>query len=129
VGRPLSPQALSDLLDRKPHLLRPSCCNCCRPSLPVDPAERLGIDLSSLGTVEDFRRMLPIVLAGISSGKIAPAEGARLVRRLRAQLRTIQCFARAQRRLSRKEHPASSPLAADPTPCALSSSTPDSRGG
>src|SRR4029077_15460485 len=67
VARPLSPPALSSLLDRKPHLLRPLVLPLLPPPLaPVDPADRLGIDLSSLRTVEDFRRLLPIVLAGIA---------------------------------------------------------------
>jgi len=95
VARPLSPQALSNLLDRKPHLLRPLVLQLLPPPLaPVDPAERLGIDLSSLRTVEDFQRLLPIVLAGIASGKIAPAEGARLARRLHGRLRAIRRLAR-----------------------------------
>src|SRR5262249_2133236 len=60
TARPLSPQALSQLLDRKPHLLRPLVLQLLPPPLaPVDPAGRLGIDLSSLGTVEDFRRCYP----------------------------------------------------------------------
>ena len=46
VARPLSPQALSYLLDRKPHLLRPLAMQLLPPPLaPIDPAERLGIDL------------------------------------------------------------------------------------
>jgi hypothetical protein len=95
VARPLSPQALSNLLDRKPHLLQPLVLQLLPPPLaPVDPAERLGIDLSSLRTVEDFQRLLPIVLAGIASGKIAPAEGARLARRLRGRLRAIRRLTR-----------------------------------
>jgi hypothetical protein len=95
VARPLSPPALSNLLDRKPHLLQPLVLRLLPPPLaPVDPAERLGIDLSSLRTVEDFRRLLPIVLAGIASGKIAPAEGARLARRLHGRLRAIRRLAR-----------------------------------
>jgi hypothetical protein len=98
VARPLSPQALSNLLDRKPDLLRPLVLQLLPPPVtPVDPAERLGIDLSSLRTVEDFRRLLPTVLAGIASGKIAPAEGARLARRLRAQLRAMRRLARVRR--------------------------------
>jgi hypothetical protein len=97
VARPLSPQALSNLLDRKPDLLRPLVLQLLpRPVTPVDPAERLGIDLSSLHTVEDFRRLLPTVLAGIASGKIAPAEGARVARRLRARLRAIRRLARVR---------------------------------
>jgi hypothetical protein len=44
--RPLSAQALFNLLDRKPHLLRPLVLQLLPPPLaPIDPAERLGIDL------------------------------------------------------------------------------------
>ena len=46
VARPLSTEALSNLLDRKPHLLRPLVQQLLPPPLaPIDPAERLGIDL------------------------------------------------------------------------------------
>jgi hypothetical protein len=49
VARPLSAKALSDLLDRKPHLLRPLAPQLLPPPLVArDPAERLGIDLSLL---------------------------------------------------------------------------------
>ena len=52
-----SPQALSNLLDRKPQLLRPLALQLLHPPLAsVDPAERLGIDLSSLRTVEEPSR-------------------------------------------------------------------------
>src|SRR5437016_3107090 len=45
LARPLSAQALTNLLDRKPHLLRPLVLQLLLPPLaPVDPAERLGID-------------------------------------------------------------------------------------
>src|ERR1700738_812278 len=55
AARPPSVQALSDLLDRKPHLLRPLAAQLLPPPLAaIDPAERLGIDLSSLRTDEDF---------------------------------------------------------------------------
>jgi hypothetical protein len=98
VARPLSPQALSNLLDRKPHLLRPLAVQLLPPPLAsVDPAARLGIDLASLRTVDDFEQVLPVVLAGIASGKIAPAEGARLARRVRGRLRAIRRLARVQR--------------------------------
>src|ERR1700730_5510901 len=57
--RPLSAQALSDLIDRKPHLLRPLAARLLAPPLAsIDPAERLGIDLSSLRTDEDFLQVL-----------------------------------------------------------------------
>src|SRR5271157_3711036 len=53
--RPLSAQALSDLIDRKPHLLRPLAAQLLPPPPAlIDPAKRLGIDLSSLRTAEDF---------------------------------------------------------------------------
>src|SRR5271157_4041610 len=60
VARPLSARALSDLLDRKPHLLRPLAAQVLPPPLAsIDPAERLGVDPSSLCTVEDFQQVLP----------------------------------------------------------------------
>jgi Family of unknown function (DUF5681) len=101
VARPLSPQALSDLLDRKPHLLRPLVEQLWPPPLAtIDPAQRLGLDLSSLRTVEDCCRVLPIVLAGIACGEITPAEGARIARRVRARLRDVDRVARVHRRLT-----------------------------
>jgi hypothetical protein len=100
VARPLSAPALSKLLDRKPYLLRPFAMQLLPPPLaPVDPAERLGIDLSSLRTVEDFRQLLPTVLAAIARGEITPSEGARLARRARTRLRAIRHLARIERRL------------------------------
>jgi hypothetical protein len=95
VARPLGAQALSALLDRKPHLLQPLAAQLLPPPLAsIDPAERLGIDLSSLRTAEDFRRVLSAVLAAVSRGKIAPAEGARIARRGRARLRAVRRLAR-----------------------------------
>src|SRR5215469_4110098 len=45
AARPLTAQALSDLLDRKPHLLRPLAAQLLPPPAAFDPAECLGIDL------------------------------------------------------------------------------------
>jgi hypothetical protein len=119
VARPLSAQALSDLLERKPHLLRALTAQLLPPPLkPIDPAERLGIDLASLRTVEDFRQLLPTVLAAIARGGITSGEGMRLARRVRTRLRAIRRLARFERRLLSREHSASSPLAADPVHCA-----------
>ena len=102
VARPLSPQALSNLIDRKPHLLRALVLQLLPlPLAPMDPVERLGIDLSSLRTVEDLGQLLPTVLAAIARGEISPAEGARIARRAHARLRAIRRLARFQRRLSR----------------------------
>jgi hypothetical protein len=109
VARPLSAQALSDLLDRKPYLLRPLV----EQLLPlrraaIDPAEHLGIDLNSLCTVEDCRRVLSVVLAAVAGGKIAPAEGAGIARR-------VGCRLSAMRRLQRLERRASESLGAPQT--------------
>src|SRR5207253_9448875 len=91
VARPLSAQALSDLLDRKPHLLRPFTAQLLPPPLAsIDPAVRLGIDLSSVHTVEHCRQVLTTVLAAIARGEIAPAEGLRIARRMRARLRAAR---------------------------------------
>src|SRR5271167_4824967 len=106
VARPLSAQALSNLLDRKPYLLRPLVLQLLPPPLtPKDPAERLGIDLSSLRTVEELQQLLPTLLAAIACGEIAPAEGARIARRVRTRLRAIRRLARFQRRLARQTAP------------------------
>jgi hypothetical protein len=95
VARPLSAQRLSDLLDRKPHLLRPLAAQLLPPPLAsIDPTVRLGIDLSSVHTVEDCRPVLATVLAAIARGEIAPAEGARIARRVRARLRAARYLAR-----------------------------------
>ena len=75
VARPLSAQALSDLIDRKPHLLRPLAAQVLPPPLAApDPAERFGIDLASLRTPEDCRQMLVTVLAALARGGIAHGE-------------------------------------------------------
>jgi hypothetical protein len=102
VARPLSMEALSNLLDRKPHLLRPLVQQLLPPPrAPIDPATRLGINLSSLRTVEDFQRVLPTVLAAIARGEITPSEGERVARRVRTRLRAIRRLARFERRLGR----------------------------
>ena len=65
AARQLGTPALSDLLDRKPHLLRLLAAQLLPPPLTaIDPAACLGIDLSSLRTVEDLRQVLATVLAG-----------------------------------------------------------------
>jgi len=105
VARPLSPQALCELLDRKPDLLRPLAAQLLSPPLAAtDPAERLGIDLSSLRTVEDFRQVLATVMTAVACGQIAPAEAARVARRVRGS-RALRRCARLTRRLARKASP------------------------
>jgi hypothetical protein len=96
VARPLSQRALADLLDRKPHLLKALADQILPPPrVAIDPAKRLGIDLSSMRTAEDCRWIMPTVLAAISRGEISPAEGADIARRVRTQLRWARKVARA----------------------------------
>src|SRR5215467_8374278 len=53
ASRQLRKRSLLDLIDRQPHRLRALAAQLLPPPLgPIDPAERLGIDLSSLRTVE-----------------------------------------------------------------------------
>jgi hypothetical protein len=93
--RPLKAQALTGLLDRKPHLLRPLAAQLLPPPLAaIDPAEHLRIDLSSLRTAGDALQVLAIVLAAIAGGEITPAGGARIARRVRTRLRAIRRLAR-----------------------------------
>jgi hypothetical protein len=98
AARRPSAQALSDLLDRKPHLLRPLAAQVLPPPLPpTDPATHLGIDLSSLRTVEEVPQVLSAVLAAIARGEVAPAEGARIARRVSARLRAVRRLERVGR--------------------------------
>jgi hypothetical protein len=102
AARPLSPQALSHLLDRKPHLLRPFAKQLLPPRAAIDPAERLGINLNSLRTGEDCRQVLSTVLTAVARGEIAPTEAAQVARRVRTQLRAIRRLRRLARRMAPK---------------------------
>jgi hypothetical protein len=114
VARPLSPQALLNLLERKPDLLRPLAAQVLPPPrAATDPAERLGIDLSSLRTVEDFRQVLATVMTAVARGQIAPAEAALVARRVRARSRALRRCTRLTRRLARRASPAQPPLRED----------------
>jgi hypothetical protein len=90
VARPLSAKALADLIDRKPHLLRPLAAQLLPPLASTNPAKHLGIDLSSLRTVGDVRQALSAVLAAVARGKSSPAEAASIARRACSRLRTIR---------------------------------------
>jgi Family of unknown function (DUF5681) len=110
AARPVSAQALSDLLDRKPHLLRPLAEQLLPPPLaPVDPAARLGIELSSLRMVADLRQVLSTVLAAVARGAIAPAEAAHIAKRAEARLRAARRLARLERRPAHETGPVQSP--------------------
>jgi hypothetical protein len=99
VAHPPSATALSALLDRKPYLLRRLAAQLLPPLPPADPAERLGIDLSSLHRAEHALQALRTVFAAVSRGEIAPAEAALIARRVRARLRARRRLARLAQRL------------------------------
>jgi hypothetical protein len=98
LARPRTARALAKLIDRKPHLLMPLAAQFLPPLATIDPAARLGIELSSLRTTEDLRQALSTVLAALSRGEIGPAEAARIARRGRARLRSVRRLARLDRR-------------------------------
>jgi len=104
--RPLTAQALSDPIDRKPHLLRPLAAQLSPPPLAsIDPAERLVIDLSSLRTGDDFLQVLTSVLTVIARGEITPAEGVQIGKRVDARLRASRRLARLMRRTAIQTSP------------------------
>ena len=103
-------QAALALLDRKPWLWRPLLAQVLPPRRAIDPAERLGIRLASLRTEEDVQRAVRKIWAALSRGEIAPAEAARLSRRV---LRAVQRLERTERRragLAQKTDPVRPPL-------------------
>jgi hypothetical protein len=105
VARPLSARALSDLLNRKPHLLRPLAKQLLPPRAAIDPAERLGIDFSSVRAAEDGRHALATVLAAIARGEIAPSEAAHIARRVRTRSRLIRRLRRLAHRIAPRPGP------------------------
>ena len=121
LTRPLSARALADLLTRKPHLLRALADQILPPPRgAIDPAKRLGIDLSSMRTAEDGRWVMPTVLAAIARGEISPAEGADIARRVRRWSCWVRKLARAGTAGRNEEKQPASSLArgyvADPVP-------------
>ena len=80
AARLLKGEELSDLLERKPYLLRALVKQLLPRPPSFDPAARLGIELESLRTAEDCREVLSTVLAAVAQGEIAPAEAARIAR-------------------------------------------------
>jgi hypothetical protein len=110
AARPLSAQALSELLDRKPHLLLPLAEQLLPPPLAaIDPAARLGIDLSSFRTLEDVRQVLSAVLMAIAQGEITPAEGVHIAKRVDARLRAGQRLGRLELRSALQSSPVRTP--------------------
>jgi hypothetical protein len=101
LARPMSPEALSDFVGRKPWLLRPLLAQLLPPARAPDPAERLGISVEKLRTAADFQRTMQTVCSAVAAGEIGPREAGRLARRVRTQMRALRRLARIQRRLAR----------------------------
>jgi hypothetical protein len=118
AARPLSAQALSELLDRKPRLLLPLAEQLLPPLAAIDPAARLGIDLSSFATLEDVRQVLSAVLMAIARGEITPAEGVHIAKRVDARMRAGQRLERLERRSALQSSPVRTP------PARMASSAP-----
>jgi hypothetical protein len=98
VARPLGAQALSALIDRKPHLLRPLAAQLMPPPIAaIDPMQRIG--LKTPRTMADFQRAFPVVLNAVADGEIGPGEALRIARTMRARLRALSRLARLQHRL------------------------------
>jgi len=90
AARPLGAQALTRLVDRKPHLLGPLAAQLLPPPFAaIDPAAHLGIDLASMRTIESCG-VLPIVLMAIARGEITPAEAAQIAKRVTGRMRARQ---------------------------------------
>jgi uncharacterized protein YjiS (DUF1127 family) len=106
-------QAVLALARRKPWLLRPLLMHALSQALPplreIDPAERLGIRLSSLHAPEQAWRALATVLTAVSCGDIAPTEAAGIARRVRARLRALRRLERLAHRLAFKVSEIGSP--------------------
>jgi hypothetical protein len=85
-----NPQAAAALLDRKPRLLRRLLGQFLPPVSAQDPAERIGLRLSSIRTPAQVQRAIGRVWSAWSRGEIGIAEAARIVRRLDARLRAVQ---------------------------------------
>jgi 5-methyltetrahydropteroyltriglutamate--homocysteine methyltransferase len=102
AARPPKPGALEALLRRKPYLLRRFAQQLLPPARACsDPAERLGIDLSSFRTPEELLRLLGKLSAAVSRGDLAPAEALRIARRVRRRVRAERRFKRLARRVAR----------------------------
>ena len=96
VSQPLSPQALSNLLDRKPHLLRPLAAQLMPPPVAaIDPMKRLGIDLPSSPTPADAHAALHTVLAALARGEITLGEAEHIARATHARVRAVRRLARS----------------------------------
>src|SRR5580704_5528521 len=102
AARPPKPGAIEALVRRRPYLLRRFSQQILPPpAAPLDPAERLGLDLSQFRTPEELWRLMATLLAAASHGEIAPAEALQIARRVRRRQRAERRRMRIDRRLAR----------------------------
>jgi hypothetical protein len=80
-------EAVLAVTRRKPWLFRSLVRQVLPPARPIDPAERIGLRIASVRTPEQVWRALDKALQAASRGEIAPAEAARIMRRIEARLR------------------------------------------
>lgn len=85
-----NPEACKALFKRQPWLLRRLLGQFLPPVSARDPAERIGLRLSSIRTREQMQRAIGRVWAALSRGEIGTAEAARIARRIDARLRAAQ---------------------------------------
>jgi len=85
-----NPEACKALFKRQPWLLRRLLGQFLPPVSAQDPAERIGLRLSSIRTREQVQRAIRRVWAALSRGEIGTAEAARIARRIDARLRAAQ---------------------------------------
>jgi len=87
VNRPPKPGAVERLIDRKPYLLRRFAQQVLPyRRVPLDPAARLGIDLSAVRTPRQTARFVTRLLIAVTRGEITPVEALVLVRRVSRRL-------------------------------------------
>src|SRR5436190_17486808 len=84
------PEACKALFRRQPSLLRRLLRQILPPASARDPAERIGLRLSSVRTPQQARRAIKQIWSALARGDLGTAEAARLARRLDARLRAEQ---------------------------------------
>src|SRR5438067_58299 len=85
-----NPEACKALFRRQPSLLRRLLRQILPPASARDPAERIGLRLSSVRTPQQARRAIRQIWTALARGDLGTAEAARLARRLDARLRAEQ---------------------------------------
>ena len=85
-----NPEACKALFRRQPSLLRRLLRQILPPASARDPAERIGLRLSSVRTPQQARRAIKQIWTALARGDLGTAEAARLAHRRDARLRAEQ---------------------------------------